>query len=137
MSAGAKAVNYFSMMVFGLFGVGIGLLVFRRTMARAAELAAEEGVEEGRVGFAGNEDSPYADSENEELLNPDDVDVAALMDDDDISLWATDNFADGEGGDSGTAGADGSNGGQAATYRDQDGGNEGAVRPKATASRKL
>ncbi|EFW99556.1 tlg2-vesicle protein of [Grosmannia clavigera kw1407] len=131
MSVGDKAVNYISMMIFGLFGVGIGLLVFRRTMARAAELDAGEGAEEGRAGLTTGEDGPYADSDNGELLNPDDVDVAALMDEDDISLWATDQFADSDGADSSTAAEGQGNSGRAATYRDGD-----SEPAKAPASRK-
>ncbi|CAK7201093.1 Tlg2-vesicle protein [Sporothrix eucalyptigena] len=110
MSAGDKALNYFSMAVFGMVGVGVGLFIFRRTMARAAEIAAEEEQEEGRAGgaaaAANNRSSPrtpgvYADDfdDNGPLMDPEDADVAALMDDDDISLWATDHFADGDGGE--------------------------------------
>ncbi|CAK7246373.1 MAG: Tlg2-vesicle protein [Sporothrix thermara] len=117
MSAGDKALNYLSMAVFGCVGVGVGLFIFRRTMARAAEIAAEEGAEEeGRVGHAPSVGSAgarhrapgvYADNDDDDddegndnapFMDPQDADVAALMDDDDISLWATDHFADGDGG---------------------------------------
>lgn len=110
MSAGAKALNYISMAIFGLVGVGVGLFIFRRTMARAAEIAAEEGAqEEGRAGGGGGVrrgPGVYADTgdaddldfdDNAPLMDPEDADVAALMDDDDISLWAADHFADGDG----------------------------------------
>ncbi|ERS99863.1 hypothetical protein HMPREF1624_03229 [Sporothrix schenckii ATCC 58251] len=120
MSAGAKAFNYISMAVFGLIGVGVGLFIFRRTMARAAEIASEEGLaEEGRVGGAAasrRAAGVYADTgsgsadgfdydDNAPLMDPEDADVAALMDDDDISLWAADHFADGDGGDDHDAGS--------------------------------
>jgi uncharacterized membrane protein YdjX (TVP38/TMEM64 family) len=42
MSAGTKAVNYASMGVFGMIGIGVGLYIYRKTMARARELEAEE-----------------------------------------------------------------------------------------------
>ena len=42
MSAGTKAINYTSMAVFGLIGAGVGLYIYRKTMARARELEAEE-----------------------------------------------------------------------------------------------
>lgn len=108
MSAGDKALNYISMGIFGLVGVGVGLFIFRRTMARAAEIAEEEAQqEEGRVGGGGGVNRAagvYADTDaadyddNAPLMDPEDADVAALMDDDDISLWAADHFADGDGG---------------------------------------
>ncbi|KAH6897085.1 hypothetical protein B0T10DRAFT_475915 [Thelonectria olida] len=80
MSAGAKAVNYLSMALGGAVGVGVGYIIYRRTMARAAELAREDiGVvaEEGQVG--------YEDAESSTLIDPEDA--AVLMSDDDISLW--------------------------------------------------
>ncbi|KXX73970.1 Golgi apparatus membrane protein tvp38 [Madurella mycetomatis] len=106
MSAGARAINYVSMFLFGLLGFGVGLFIYRRTMARAAELAREaeleagdalldaDGVEEGVVGVGNgyDDDGP--------LVHPDELDAAAIMDDDDISLWET------EGGDGYTDGWD-------------------------------
>ena len=104
MSAADKALNYFSMAVFGCVGLGVGLFIFRRTMARAAEIAAENlEQEEGRAGYSQNNSRApgvYADDDvdnNAPLMDPEDADVAALMDDDDISLWAADHFADGDG----------------------------------------
>lgn len=91
-----KFVNYVSMMLFGVVGIVIGLVVYRRTMARAKELALEEVAENGRV-VPG--DSEYDDLEEGvafgvgrggRSLNDEDPDAAALMDDDDISLWETD-----------------------------------------------
>lgn len=97
MSAGDRAINYASMAIGGLVGFIVGLVIYRRTMARAAEIAAE-GLEEGE-GAEGmlpsedlDEESGYADGENSRLVRTGsgDVDAAALMDDDDISLWDAD-----------------------------------------------
>lgn len=44
MSAGDRAINYISMILFGLVGAAVGIIIYRRTMARAAELAREEGL---------------------------------------------------------------------------------------------
>ncbi|KAK4186164.1 hypothetical protein QBC35DRAFT_283398 [Podospora australis] len=89
-----KFINYASMAIGGAVGFTVGLLIYRRTMARAAELAREaggdleagdalldgqnNGVEEGILGAA-----------DDRLVDPDELDAAALMDDDDISLWDT------------------------------------------------
>ena len=40
MSAGDKAVNYISMAMSTILGLVVGWLIYRRTMSRAAELAA-------------------------------------------------------------------------------------------------
>lgn len=47
MSAGDRAINYISMIVFGIMGTAVGIIIYRRTMARAAELAREEGLAVG------------------------------------------------------------------------------------------
>ncbi|KAF4781656.1 hypothetical protein HER10_EVM0001598 [Colletotrichum scovillei] len=92
MTAGGKAINYISMILGGLVGLVVGWLIYQRTMARAAELALEQAETEG--GVVPGQDAPdYSDIEAG-LVDPEDV--AALMDDDDISLWARE--ADGEGG---------------------------------------
>ncbi len=88
MSAGDRALNYISMGVFGLVGTGVGLIIYRRTMARAAEIAEEE----GRARASGGGASDILDDLSDDaapLMDPNDADVAALMDDDDISLWET------------------------------------------------
>lgn len=77
MTAGDKAINYLSMFFGGLVGVTVGLIIYRRTMARAAELALEAAAEE--EGQAG-----YEDADNS-MMDPEDA--AVLMSDDDISLW--------------------------------------------------
>jgi len=113
MSAGTKAINYLSMFLGGSIGVTVGWLIYRRTMARAAELALEAATEEGlasspsspRVGGNGSS-LGYADYVGSDefsratLLDPGDA-AAVLADDDDISLWDnTDrvgSYSDGDG----------------------------------------
>ncbi|KAM0434547.1 hypothetical protein ACHAPT_003643 [Fusarium lateritium] len=92
MTAGDKAINYLSMVIGGTVGLVVGLVIYRRTMARAAQLAREEGLdptalstEEGEAG--------YLDSDNSPLMDPEDA--AVLMSDDDISLWERDGLENG------------------------------------------
>ena len=79
-----RFINYLSMAIGGSIGIGVGLVIYRRTMARAEELAREEAMqaaaEEGDGGF---EDSEIT------LMDPEDA--AALMSDDDVSLWEANN----------------------------------------------
>lgn len=87
MSFGDKFVNYLSMAIGGGVGIAVGWIIYRRTMARAAEIAREdeEGAgaqEEGRAGGG----APYLDREDT-LMDPEDA--AALMSDDDLSMWET------------------------------------------------
>ncbi|EFQ26407.1 hypothetical protein CGRA01v4_05540 [Colletotrichum graminicola] len=83
MTTGGKAINYISMILGGTVGLVVGWLIYQRTMARAAELALEEAEANGLV--PGSDDTPdYLDVEAG-LVDPEDV--AALMGDDDISLW--------------------------------------------------
>lgn len=88
MTTGDKAINYISMAVSGLVGLIVGVLVYKRTMTRAAEIAAEEGSRDLEAAAAG---ADYADSEEARLMMDPDA-AAALMDDDDISLWGADEF---------------------------------------------
>ncbi|KAM0341728.1 hypothetical protein ACHAPU_009861 [Fusarium lateritium] len=86
MSAGSKAINYLSMILGGAVGLIVGLIIYRRTMARAEELSRQEGLDS--AGLAAEEgDAGYADSENS-MMDPDDA--AVLMSDDDISFWERD-----------------------------------------------
>ncbi|KAK4145492.1 uncharacterized protein C8A04DRAFT_35761 [Dichotomopilus funicola] len=103
MSWGDRLINYASMFLFGLIGFAVGFFIYRRTMARAAELAGEgdpdgtlldggededdddRDVEQGVIRARRSED----DLENGRMVDPDELDAAALMDDDDISLWET------------------------------------------------
>ncbi|KUI54066.1 Golgi apparatus membrane protein tvp38 [Cytospora mali] len=110
MTFGDRLVNYVSMLVGGLVGMGVGYFIYRRTMARAAELAREEAEAgrslDGRAG-AGGVGGEYADDgveggEGARLMDPNDA-AALMVDDDDISLWDTagddGGFVDEEGGD--------------------------------------
>jgi hypothetical protein len=100
MTAGDKAVNYAGMLFGGIVGTAVGLIIYRRTMARAAELEAEAALAAGggedraaaREGAGG-----YEDAEDSVLLgNGGEADAAALMDEDDISLWGEgDGYTDG------------------------------------------
>jgi len=96
MSAGDRAVNYASMFIGGTVGVCVGLVIYRRTMARAAELAAEDPEDLEDAAAALDPDDP---GEEARLMRASiagaDVDAAALMDDDDISLWEAEGAAGG------------------------------------------
>ncbi|KAG9256975.1 snare associated Golgi protein-domain-containing protein [Emericellopsis atlantica] len=85
MSWGDKMVNYLSMAVGAGVGITVGYIIYKRTMARAAEIAhsqarEDEEAEEGRAHGA------YLDREDT-LMDPEDA--ANLMTDDDLSLWET------------------------------------------------
>lgn len=80
MSFGDRMINYLSMAVSGAVGIAVGWIVYKRTMARAAELARETAAEEGYSNRS------YLDAEDT-LMDPEDA--AALMSDDDMSLWET------------------------------------------------
>lgn len=97
MDAGTKAINYISIIVGGVLGVAVGWIIYQKTIARARELEIEEledGQREGAV-VVGRE---YSDSGE-----AGDADAAALMNDDDISLWDNDEggFEDQETGETG------------------------------------
>lgn len=116
MSLGDKFINYTSMALGGILGTVLGLVIYKRTMARAEELMREDGMsaengEDGAFlngrrrsssdgrrpgGRLGNFSGPgvdYADLDDADMRDPDELD-AALMDADDISLWAADGVAD-------------------------------------------
>ncbi|KAI1082885.1 hypothetical protein F5B20DRAFT_488454 [Whalleya microplaca] len=105
MSVGDRAVNYLSMILGSLVGMGVGLFIYRRTMARAKELAREEAAGNGVALSSGDDDGEdlnYEDLEEGVLglglggggrsgapRSDEAEDAAALMGDDDISLWET------------------------------------------------
>lgn len=110
MSFGDRVVNYLSMGVGATVGAGVGYVIYRRTMARAAELARADAaggrpLEDGRGGGGrrtGGGGGGYADEDDEgaHLMDPNDA-AALMVDDDDISLWDAngdddDDFVDGE-----------------------------------------
>ncbi|KAM0252309.1 hypothetical protein ACHAQJ_007802 [Trichoderma viride] len=82
MSLRDKVINYTSMIIGGAVGAAAGIIIYRRTMARAEELAREEVIinaaEEGEGGYEDTEDT---------LMDPEDA--AHAMGDDDVSLWDT------------------------------------------------
>ncbi|KAI1345162.1 hypothetical protein F5Y15DRAFT_19065 [Xylariaceae sp. FL0016] len=93
MSTGDKVINYLSMFLSSMLGIAVGLLIYQRTMRRAKELAREEAAENGLVVPENVDDLSYEDLE-EGVMGLDrqrsgEGDAAALMDDDDISLWDT------------------------------------------------
>ncbi|KAK8049069.1 Golgi apparatus membrane protein [Apiospora phragmitis] len=106
MTAGDKAINYLSMLLSMVVGTVIGLVIYRRTMARAKELALEEAAETGGIidpadevpyGGYGDEDGDLEQGILSTTMGGGsrssrrgETDAAALMDDDDISLWETD-----------------------------------------------
>lgn len=97
MTAKDKAINYAGMLFGGIVGTTVALVIYRRTMARAAELEAEAVLAaQGEDGLAGG-DGRFEDGEDSQLLRAGaEADAAALMDDDDISLWAEgDGYTDG------------------------------------------
>lgn len=108
MTAGDKAINYLSMLFGMVLGTAIGLVIYRRTMARAKELALEEAAETGGV-IDPEGEMPFGEYGDDDDLEQGvlsttttisgggsrsarrgESDAAALMDDDDISLWETD-----------------------------------------------
>jgi uncharacterized membrane protein YdjX (TVP38/TMEM64 family) len=89
MDMSTRIINYCSI-IFGVtLGATVGWIIFRKTMARARELEIEElEASRGELGEAGRR---FGDGGSE------DGDVAALMNDDDISLWGNEgnSFQDG------------------------------------------
>jgi len=84
MDAGTKAINYASIIIGSVIGAAVGWFIYRKTMARARELEEEElenGLQENGLVIRGR-DRSYTDMDGNE-----DIDAAALMDPDDISLW--------------------------------------------------
>ncbi|UKZ77148.1 hypothetical protein TrVFT333_004867 [Trichoderma virens FT-333] len=74
-----KIVNYTGMIIGGAIGAAAGYIIYRRTMARADELAREEAnINAAEEGAAGYEDT-------DTLMDPEDA--ADVMGDDDVSLW--------------------------------------------------
>ncbi|KAI1118735.1 hypothetical protein F5Y14DRAFT_178265 [Nemania sp. NC0429] len=93
MPASTRVINYLGILFGVVVGITVGWLVYQRTMRRVKELALEEAVAtENGVLLA--DEFEYNDVE-EGVLGPaqtrrsGESDAAALMDDDDISLWDT------------------------------------------------
>ncbi|KAJ6782081.1 hypothetical protein PWT90_03159 [Aphanocladium album] len=94
MSTRDKIINWTGMGVSGLIGLVVGFVIYRRTMERAADIAREQAMDgtDAEHGEAG-----YVDSETT-LLDPEDA--AAIMSDDDLSMWDTQggNYSDEDSG---------------------------------------
>ncbi|CAL3962202.1 hypothetical protein PZA11_000571 [Diplocarpon coronariae] len=90
MDGKTKAINYASIIFGSIMGASVGWIIYQRTMSRARELEAET-IEAGTVEGAvvAVEGRGYSDSEP-----VDTCDAAALMGDDDISLWDNDGSRD-------------------------------------------
>lgn len=94
MTAGDKAINYLSMLIGASVGIAVGLVIYRRTMARAAQLARDDGLDPTALATTAEEgEAGYLDSDNSPLMDPEDA--AVLMSDDDISLWERDGLGNG------------------------------------------
>jgi uncharacterized membrane protein YdjX (TVP38/TMEM64 family) len=123
MTFGDRMINYASMLIGGLVGMGVGYFIYRRTMARAAELAREE-AQAGRPLGSRVPGGEYVDDdvgeggEDARLMDPNDA-AALMVDDDDISLW--DAAGDGQFDD----------GDAPERYRDEEEAIEGQGRPRA------
>ena len=91
MDASTKAINYASIIIGSIIGTAVGYIIYQRTMARSRELEIAE-LEAGNLSpeeaaaVRGDLRREYSDLDGigEEEL---DLDAAALMNDDDISLW--------------------------------------------------
>jgi uncharacterized membrane protein YdjX (TVP38/TMEM64 family) len=87
MGTGTKVINYASIIFGALLGVGLGIYIYQRTIARARQLELEE--EAVLNGAAEGSDGGYFDGESgarQALAHS----APAGMDDDDISLWDND-----------------------------------------------
>lgn len=80
MSSADKAINYISMFVGAAVSFVVGLVIYRRTMARADQLS-------GQTSYTAlnAEADEEAAADSAALLDPEDA--AAVMSDDDLSLW--------------------------------------------------
>lgn len=88
LDASTKAINYTSIILGSILGATVGWIIYQRTMARAKQLEIEE-LENGTAdplgsaipngNGAGNRGRAYSDITEEDVL----------MNDDDISLWDT------------------------------------------------
>lgn len=79
MSTRDKIVNWLSMFIGGAIGLTVGFIIYRQTMSRAAAIAREQQQEAAEEGHSG-----YADADTA-LLDPEDA--AAVMSEDDLSMW--------------------------------------------------
>jgi len=112
MPMSTRIVNYLSILFGSILGISVGWFVYQRTMRRAKEIALEEAAATDGNSALLTDEFEYDDVE-EGILGPTvsrrsgENDAAALMDDDDISLWdntegVLDAYRDDEDTDSGS-----------------------------------
>jgi len=101
MDSSTKAINYASIIFGGVLGTAVGWIIYRKTVARAKELEIEE--LEAAAAAAGAPIVPGSlETYSDDDADAGERDAAALMNDDDISLWDNedpgyrDNFTDDE-----------------------------------------
>ncbi|KAI3329190.1 hypothetical protein HD806DRAFT_481968 [Xylariaceae sp. AK1471] len=87
-----RVVNYLSILFGSVIGISVGWFVYQRTMRRAKEIALEEAAATDGNGVLLADDFDYDDIEEGVLgltqtRRSGESDAAALMDEDDISLW--------------------------------------------------
>jgi uncharacterized membrane protein YdjX (TVP38/TMEM64 family) len=82
MDMSTRLINYSSIIVGVTLGAVVGYVIYRKTMRRAKELEIEE-LESARGELGDDSGRTYGEF-------GEDADVAALMSDDDISLWNQD-----------------------------------------------
>ncbi|KAI3328396.1 tlg2-vesicle protein of [Ustulina deusta] len=89
MPLGTRIVNYLGILFGLVVGVTVGWFVYQRTMRRAKELAVEEAAAtDGNGVLLADDEFDYSDVEEGVFARRSgESDAAALMDDDDISLW--------------------------------------------------
>lgn len=86
MDVVTRVVNYASIVVGGLLGIGLGYYIYQRTVARARQLELEESQGLARTPGSGGSGGGYFEAP----LDDPDAFAAEGMDDDDISLWDND-----------------------------------------------
>ncbi|TGJ80035.1 hypothetical protein E0Z10_g8727 [Xylaria hypoxylon] len=90
MPLGTRIINYVSILFGLVVGITVGWFVYQRTMRRAKELALEEAAATDGSSVLLSDEFNYNDVEEGVLTRRSgENDSAALMDDDDISLWDT------------------------------------------------
>ncbi|KAI0537605.1 tlg2-vesicle protein of [Xylaria digitata] len=90
MPLGTRIINYLSILFGLVLGITVGWFVYQRTMRRAKELALEEAAATDGNSVLLSDEFGYNDVEEGVLTRRSgENDSAALMDDDDISLWDT------------------------------------------------
>ncbi|KAI1811650.1 hypothetical protein GGS20DRAFT_562117 [Poronia punctata] len=90
MPTSTRIINYLSILLGSILGIAVGWFVYQRTMRRAKEIALEEAAATGGNSALRPDEFEYDDDVEEGIVGSrrsGENDAAALMDDDDISLW--------------------------------------------------